>query len=257
MTTGPVRTALALAVLFVLACSVAIFPASAEDVRPVGPRPATDMIPVAKWDHRSESDLWSRAALKALRTHGRDLVENVPEDMARWCPGYGTAPSDTRRAFWVGLLSALAEYESTHRPRAVGGGGKWFGLLQIAPATARDYGCRAGTGEALKSGSDNLSCAVRILSETVPRDGVIHARTPRWSGVSADWGPMRSAEKRQDMRNWLRAQDYCQMHSSLHPGTKPVVPESLELGPVRPPVRPHDRLIRQTNLPRFTPDRPV
>ena len=107
----------------------------------------------------------------------------------------------------------------------MGGGGKWFGLLQISPSTARDYGCRAGTGEALKDGAGNLSCAIRIMATTVERDGVIHAREPRWSGVSADWGPMRSALKRQEMRNWLRQQDYCQLHQSPLPKARPDRPE--------------------------------
>ena len=85
----------------------------------------------------------------------------------------------------------------------------------------RGYGCRAGTGEALKSGPANLSCAARIMAVTVQRDGVIHARQPRWSGVSADWGPMRSPSKRADMANWLKKQSYCKSLKSLRPSARP------------------------------------
>lgn len=193
-----------------------------ETTRPK-PRPSItpEIIPDTRWDHLSESARWTRAALDALKTHGAPLVRVVPKDVAEWCPAYPQAGAEQRRAFWVGFLSALAKYESRWRPRAVGGNGRWYGLLQILPATARGYRCRAQSGEALQSGGANLSCAVRILARTVPRDGVIQARQPRWSGVAADWGPMRSEIKRSEMAEWLRSQDYCQRMTSPRPMPRP------------------------------------
>ena len=105
-----------------------------------------DFIPTTRWDHRAEAPLCTNAALCALTSHGAPLVRTVADDIAQWCPGYGSAPPALRRAFWVGFLSALAKYESTWKPTAVGGGGKWYGLLQILPATARGYDCRARSG---------------------------------------------------------------------------------------------------------------
>ena len=166
-------------------------------------------LPEMRWSHMPNQSLWNAAALKALNEHGKPLVDTVPLDIGNWCPYYPQADEADRAAFWVGFMSALAKHESTYKPRAVGGGGKWFGLLQIAPATARGYNCRAGTGEALKTGADNLSCAIRIMAVTVPRDGVIATKDSRWRGVAADWGPMRSANKRKDMSNWLKSQPYC------------------------------------------------
>ena len=166
-------------------------------------------LPEMRWDHMPRHEAWNQAALDALNAHGRPLVDIVPEDIAAWCPYYPKADPDTRAAFWVGFMSALAKHESTYKPRAVGGGNKWFGLLQIAPATARGYGCRARSGEALKTGGENLSCALRIMAVTVPRDGVINAKDNRWRGVSADWGPMRSEAKRRDISSWLKSQPYC------------------------------------------------
>lgn len=153
--------------------------------------------------------LWNQAALEALRDHGQPLTDMIPIDIDQWCPHYRDADEDERRAFWVGFMSALAKHESTYRPWAVGGDGRWFGLLQIAPATARGYECRAGSGEALKDGGSNLSCAVRIMAVTVPRDGKIFGKDPNWQGVAADWGPMRSPAKRRDISTWLNAQPYC------------------------------------------------
>ena len=88
----------------------------------------------------------------------------------------------------------------------VGGGGRWFGLVQISPGTARGYGCEAKSGQALLDGEKNLSCAIRILSTTVPRDGVVAAGG---GGIAADWGPFVSSAKRKDMRDWVSGQSYC------------------------------------------------
>ena len=214
------RTALGLALGLALGAGPGLS-ATATPERPA-PRPAIEPIPAARWDDaRGESDRWALAARRALKTHGRALVSTVPRDIEDWCPGYRGADDADRRAFWTGFLSSLAKYESTYRPTAVGGGGRWFGLLQILPTTARGYGCEATSGAALKDGGRNLACAIRIMARTVPRDGVIFARSPRWSGVAADWGPMRSEEKRAEMSRWLRGQDYCRFTTTRRPAPRP------------------------------------
>jgi hypothetical protein len=159
-----------------------------------------------RWDHVPASDGWTEATLAALDSHGQNLVNTTPADIAAWCPGYAKSDEEGRKAFWAGLLSTLAKHESTWQPAVVGGGGRWFGLVQISPATARYHGCRAGSGEALKDGAANLSCAVRILDTTVPRDGVVSAGM---RGVAADWGPFHQQSKREDMRAWMLSQPYC------------------------------------------------
>ncbi|MEO0378663.1 MAG: transglycosylase SLT domain-containing protein [Pseudomonadota bacterium] len=146
------------------------------------------------------------------------MVAFVPRDIATWCAAYEAAPAVKRRAFWVGFLSSLAKYESTYREAAVGGGNRWFGLLQIAPSTARGYDCRARTGAALQDGAENLSCAIRILARTVPRDGVIHGYAGgKGLGVTADWAPMHKRVKRAEMASWLQAQSYCQSPATVRP----------------------------------------
>jgi len=191
-----------------------------EVVRPVA---RDGDIPPTRWEHRPESDLWTRNALVALQTHGQALTNVVPRDIDEWCPGYRSAEPPARRAFWVGFMSALAKHESTYKPNAVGGGGKWYGLLQILPATARGYGCKARSGTALKDGSANLSCAIRILAVTVPRDQAIAIKDSKWRGVAADWGPMRSSSKRKDMTGWLREQSYCAVSKSVRPQLRPTI----------------------------------
>lgn len=195
----------------------------------VANEPASDLRPLARehnmprtrWTHQAGHMVWNRAALSALKSHGKPLIDMVPGDIQTWCPKYPSASEADRRAFWLGFMSALAKFESTYKPRAVGGGGKWYGLLQILPATARGYKCHVGTGEALKNGAANLSCAVRIMAVTVPRDGVVHGKDRKWRGVSADWGPMRSSSKRADMARWLQRQNYCALPNAIRPRTRP------------------------------------
>ncbi|MEJ6395146.1 transglycosylase SLT domain-containing protein [Gymnodinialimonas sp. 2305UL16-5] len=195
------RTALAVAILSVAACG-----AVGDLGFPRFGQAEADTVPVMRWDHRPEAGEWTRMAFTALDTHAATLPEIVPSDIAQWCPAYADAPEEDREAFWVGLMSALARHESTWNPEAVGGGGRWFGLVQISPATARYYGCDATSGAALTDGSANISCAMRIWAQTVPRDGVVAAGR---GGVAADWGPFVQAQKREEMRNWISSQPYC------------------------------------------------
>lgn len=191
----------AVAISFLLALSACALPEPEAAEIPAA-------LPVMAWDHTgAQGDQWTEATMVALQTKGAALLSEVPADIATWCPHYLQAAPRERAAFWAGLLSALARFESTWNPRAVGGGGRWFGLVQIAPATARAYGCDATSGEALTDGAANLQCAVEIASETVTRDGVVAAGG---GGFAADWGPFASAAKREEMARWVSSQDYCQ-----------------------------------------------
>jgi len=177
----------------------------------------------ARWDGSGQGEAWSVAAMRAIAQAPRDLREVVPGDIGAWCPGYERNPPHLRAAFWVGTVSALARYESNFDERAVGGGGAWHGLLQISPATARGYGCDATSGEALRDGEANLACAIRIMSRTVSRDGVVAAGG---GGIAADWGPMSRESLRGQMRDWVSGQSYCEVQTavmaSLRPEARPI-----------------------------------
>jgi len=192
---------------------------------PLRPQLRPPFVPDAAWDHRADGEEWTLSLMQALEDEGAALDDVVPRDIAQWCPAYpGNSPM-LRRAFWAGMMSALAEHESTWNPRAVGGGGQWFGLLQIYPPTARLYGCEARTGEALRDAEDNLTCAARIMAVTVARDGAVALHEGRWRGVAADWGPMTSRAKREDMSAWTREQSYCRpvlaITTALRPQARP------------------------------------
>ncbi|MHA6345703.1 transglycosylase SLT domain-containing protein [Roseivivax sp. CAU 1761] len=197
----------------------------------VSPRPKMrdDRIPEARWGKGPRRVAWTRAAVRALRGPAARLTEIVPGDIDTWCPGYRANDSRLREAFWVGLVSSLARHESTWRPQVSGGGGRWHGLLQIAPATARAYGCRAQSGADLRDGPANLSCGLRIMARTVARDRVVSAGM---RGVAADWGPFHSRAKREDMIAWSRAQPYCRPAvPALRPQARPDLPAAAPAAP--------------------------
>ena len=159
--------------------------------------------------------------MAAVSTHGAPLIETVPEDIAEWCPAYPDNGPEDRAAFWSGLLSTLSRYESTWNPNAVGGNGRWFGLMQIYPPTADFRDCRVQTGSGLKDPAANLTCAVRIMAITVPRDNAISTKDSRWRGVAADWGPIRTDWMRRDMQRYTKGQTYCRLLSEVRPKERP------------------------------------
>jgi hypothetical protein len=166
------------------------------------------VAPPMQWDHHPEGEEWTESTLVAISTKDPLLSERIPADIETWCPGYAEAPVEARRAFWAGLLSAVAKYESTWNPAASGGGGRWIGLMQISPRSAANYGCEATSVGALKDGEANLECAVEIMSEQVARDGLVAGAGNR--GIGRDWAPLRSDGKRAAMAAWTREQPYCE-----------------------------------------------
>ncbi|MEO0915654.1 MAG: transglycosylase SLT domain-containing protein [Pseudomonadota bacterium] len=187
------------------------------------PYPRDNSLPRARWEHRADGPLWTRVVLSAVESHGADLLTVVPDDVTEWCPAYVDNDAKARAAFWAGFVSTLARYESTWNPRAVGGNGRWFGLMQIYPPTAEFRDCRVQTGEGLKSGADNLNCAIRIMNITVPRDNAISSKDTRWRGVAADWGPIRNDWMRRDMQNYTKRQVYCRRLEDVRPPARPYV----------------------------------
>ncbi|MEM9436593.1 MAG: transglycosylase SLT domain-containing protein [Pseudomonadota bacterium] len=196
-----------------------ILPDNVAEIRPVL-RDKT--MPHARWAHLRGTDVWTRVAEAALKEHGAVMVSTVPNDIDAWCPAYREGSDDERRAFWVGLLSTLAKHESTYRPRVSGDNGLSHGLFQIRTGTARLYQCRARSRAALMDPVENLSCAIQIMSTTVPRDNAVARKANgRRGGAGADWGPFVQRAKREDMRAWVKRQPYCVPISTIRPRLRP------------------------------------
>ena len=201
------------------------------DMRPIA---RAGYQPRARWDFKDGGRLWTRSAMSAISSVAPVLLEQVPRDIESWCPAYTDHGPEMRLAFWVGMMSALAKHESTYNPRAVGGPDLWYGLLQIYPDTARRYGCRARTGDALKDPADNLTCAARIMAVTVPRDNAVAVYDGRWRGVAADWGPMSNRRKIAEMSAWTRSQSYCARMDRVRPVARAALPTTISTMTVTP-----------------------
>jgi hypothetical protein len=203
-------TAMRLALFRALALVTLVSPAACMQSADQSEVTSAALLPAMRWDHRPEADRWTVATLAALRKEGAVLETTVPADIKAFCPAYEEAPPTERRAFWAGFISALAKHESTWNPKAKGGGGKWIGLMQIAPQTARANGCDLPAGKGLTDGAANLACAVRIAAKQVGRDGaIVSDGSGDWRGAARDWAPLRSSQKRADVADWTRRQSYC------------------------------------------------
>lgn len=165
-------------------------------------------MPPMQWDVRPEGRSWTASTLAAIERHDPVLADVVPADVETWCPGYEDASVEDRRAFWAGLMSAVARYESSWNPQAAGAGGRYIGVMQISPRSADYHQCEADTASELKDGTGNLECATQMMAKAVAMDGLVAGGGNR--GIGRDWMPFRNAEKRAAMAAWTRAQPYCQ-----------------------------------------------
>lgn len=197
----PTLAALALSGIGLAGCTGVAFPDLSNLMVP--------QLPAMGWDGRPEATSWTQASLLAVAEQDAVLASRIPADVELWCPGYEEAGVNDRRAFWSGLLSAVAKHESSWNPKAAGGGGRWIGLMQISPATARNYDCDATNSAALKDGEANLECAVQIMAAQVASDGQVSGERGT-RGIGRDWAPLRSAKKRGEMQGWTSQQEYCQ-----------------------------------------------
>lgn len=197
MTMLTLRLAMCLGLMVLTGCAEGAFVDRTKD----------DAQPAMGWDARPEAAGWTASTLAAVARNDSVLAAAVPGDIAAWCPGYGNNSPADRRAFWAGLLSALAKYESSWNPKAAGGGGRYIGLLQISPRTAGGYGCEATSSAALKNGAANLACGVRIMARQVGQDGLVAGNGGQ--GLGRDWGPFNVASKRAALAGWTAKQSYC------------------------------------------------
>ena len=166
------------------------------------------LMPAMRWDARAEAAIWTSQTMAAVAAHDAELAQTVPADIAPFCPHYPKANLSQRRAFWVGLLSATARHESGFNPKAMGGKGRYVGLMQISPRTAQQNQCRARTAATLTDGVANHACAVEIMAPHVAADGMVAGGGSR--GIGRDWGPFHNRSDRSEIAAWTARQSYCQ-----------------------------------------------
>ena len=190
---------------------VAAKPAAAKPTPPkVEAQLPTNKLPIPAWASKTQSDIWTRATIKALKELGADLIKSNVSDAADYCPAYHRLNEENRAKVWVQLISSMAKFESGLNPIASytegfkGDSGKLVvsrGLLQISKGSANLYGCDIKKETDLENAETNLRCGVRIMNTLVGKYHAIHGlqadTTLRnvWAGPARYWSVLRRRAK--------------------------------------------------------------
>lgn len=161
-------------------------------------QPADDY---ASWSVVNRDGSWTKTAEAAVRR--TSLPRSLPTDVGTYCPQYSYLNDASRVKFWVGLLSAMAEFESDLDPQTRytetlrDGQGRPVvsrGLLQISIESANQerYACQIGTANDLHDPAINIRCGAKILSNWVSSDGVIASSRGENRGGARYWSVLRS-----------------------------------------------------------------
>ncbi len=158
----------------------------------------------AYWSSVDADGSWTTAAEEAVRD--TSLPESLPADIEAYCPRYPDLRAEDRVRFWVGLLSAMAEFESDLDPRtrytesirdSQGQPIVSRGLLQLSIESANQarYACRIESAQDLHDPSTNIRCGARILSYWVASDQVIASSRGEHRGAARYWSVLRSRNR--------------------------------------------------------------
>lgn len=177
-----------------------------------------DALPAMAWGDGSGRTAWTAALLDEMR-HAPAVGLSAPgltvNDIAEFCPNYGGKSAENREAFWAGLLSFMATYETsgfnTANDTREKDGTVSSGLLQLTVKSDQKT-CPFLTRATIHDPEVNLRCGARILAHYVVRDRQISAGFDYNSarGAARYWGPMRDGGKRSATAAWTRRQSYCQ-----------------------------------------------
>lgn len=175
----------------------------------------------AAWSKKNLDGSWTRTTEIAVATSSLPSV--VPKDIGKFCPTYKRLPRKKRIQFWVGLLSSMAEFESTFNPEAAARGpskdrfrrrGMNRGLLQISKESANQpgYSCGIKKAKHLHDPAVHLPCAVKILSTWVSADRVIasYKGDKKTRGGARYWAVLREKNGRLPaISNFTRNLSFC------------------------------------------------
>ena len=159
------------------------------------------------WDKISTKGLWTSTAAQIIKSTGRDLLDNTPEDVTDFCPKYFELEEKGKVAFWIHLLNSIAKRESAF-DLLVGNDESNFGdsgnqvvsrgALQISydSSKARVYrnsGCDAKSADDLHNFETNITCGIAIFSHWSREDGCISCKNAQGKarGIARYWSTLR------------------------------------------------------------------
>lgn len=152
------------------------------------------------WGRMPAEGEWTHYTKEALLKYPEMLKIN-PKDSHRYCERFTDLSTIERVQFYTALISAMAKFESSHRPETTyaeafkNGKGETVistGLLQLSYESARGYNCVDATTEKLKNARFNIDCGVKILNRWITRDKQIGTRiNGKWLGGARYWSVLR------------------------------------------------------------------
>jgi hypothetical protein len=141
---------------------------------PVEPSPFS-----AAWDGETDdAALWTNWLSDDLETDGAALIDLIPADAAEFCTTWPKLTRRGRKQVWITLISAIAKHESDFDPHGSFEeppplSERSIGLMQLSLSDAEEFHCDFTTEAQIEGARRNLDCAVRILAQLIPPDGVI------------------------------------------------------------------------------------
>jgi hypothetical protein len=170
-----------------------------------------------RWEgYASDGDKWVKYVSDAIDEHGL-MNAKQPSDAAEFCPNFKSLSLEQKKMFWIYLVSATAELESSFNPKSSytedfkdSSGTKVVsrGLLQLSLESAQDYGCPVSKGADLYDPKTNLDCGIRILEHWIQHDGRIAGKSgSQWLGAGRYWAPFR--HKPTKIKGWTKSIPFC------------------------------------------------
>lgn len=164
---------------------------------------------------------WSNHLYSELDRIGQDLLDVIPADSATFCPNYKNLSYESRKRYWIYIISAMTKFESGFDTNtkytedfddSTGNAVISRGLLQISIESSKGYDCGLANAQELHDPFKNLSCGVRILDRWVGRDGRIGGKVDaKWRGGARYWSVLREGDKTsyKSIVSWSKALKMC------------------------------------------------
>ena len=182
-------------------------------------KPSQNPFLQVSWSYLPEGNAWTVITQDAIERYGQGLMSVVPDDIENFCPRYLDLTRGEKGDFWVHLISKLAYYESNYNTNEryaenfLDRNGVPIisrGLLQLSKESANGYGCKIQNPLELYNPQTNISCAVRILTRWVTRDGVIVKKVGQhWRGIARYWSPFRNNKKQREIKLYTSSLRMC------------------------------------------------
>lgn len=147
---------------------------------------------------------WSRITLDGLDLYGQGMLSQKSiKDVTDFCPNYSKLDLQEKKEFYLGLIAAMAKFESNFNPKSQykesfkSSDGDYVvsrGLLQISKGSSQYYSCGITDANMLHDPKLNLECGIRILNKWIVKDECLACNDVAWRGGARYWAVLRNTK---------------------------------------------------------------